>query len=106
MEAAIVVWIISLLDVFITTLAVVTILAGTLVIFIMLCSEEDTLIFPKKLFVVGVISGFGWMLMPSTQTGYIMAGAYFGQSIVQSDEARRTYDLIIKKIEKDLKENK
>lgn len=103
MEAALAVWLISLLDPLTDILRVITVLLG--ILFIMyFCSEEKENLrtIPKRWILIFILSGAGWLLLPSTQTGYVMAGAYFGQSIVQSEESKKVYDLIIKKIEKDL----
>lgn len=105
MEAALIIWLASLLDPFIAISRAITVLAGVL-IFATICStkENEKLIIPKKLVVMCIVGALGWLIIPSTQTGYVMAGAYFGQSLIQSKEAEKTYNLIIKKLEKDLKE--
>lgn len=104
MEAALAVWLISLLDPLTNILRAITVLLGVLFI-IYFCSEkekENLHMLPKKWVLIFILSGAGWLLLPSTQTGYVMAGAYFGQFIVQNEESKKVYDLIIKKIEKDL----
>lgn len=106
MEAALVVWLISLLDPLSLFLQVTTHIVGFLIILSVMSDKSTAPLksLSKRWVATLLLSALGWLLIPNTQTGYIMAGAYFGQSLIQSEESQKVYDLIIKKVEKDLGE--
>jgi len=109
MELAFVIWVISSLDTMATFFGVLAagLLGGAFMTFFypgMMGSSEKQSSWWKVLTVLGIFSAFIANVMPSTKTGWMMAGGFVAQQVVTSDSAKKLGAIVEIKLQEVLDE--
>ena len=104
MSFAFVVYAISILTDIITAFTMFIIVAIIAQLFELHSSFENNKNCSTKPFWIAVILSIILAFIPSKQTGYLMAGAYVAQNVVESDTSKEIIELIRTKIKKEVQE--
>ena len=70
-------------------------------------NRENVWVWGKRLTIIGLVSAFMCAIIPSKEDSYIIAGAYFtqslGESVIESPEAYELRNLVMSKLRDTLK---